>query len=713
LSVEIRTDLDQDGFVEFVVDDQVGGPFVMQMDGWAFRRTELGGRPQGFPSTPRVCDIDGDGILEFCDSKRVYRLTGGAYPPIDIDPNVTKVLCSDLDGNGRDEVVVVNRSRIPGTNGDWVQTTRILAYTGGNLSELFNYTSRTNYTSVYAAGDAIIHDGTSVLANGSILMLYHSWNESTAGIPFRITPDPGRLKDAHIMAGTGIIFQDGFRTVNATVVSPSRRAIHDSPGRTMLDLNSDSYPDFVSVPYYNRISPAKLDLTILLSNRSSGDVTYRLLTRTVGAWPTVSFNDVDQDGDLDIISANYCDDDFSVLLNTGGGFGPRKDFQLVWPTGSYMKTNPLEVMFADVDLDGKLDAVVDNYNGFTICVLNGDGYGNFGEPQVLETAGSLNSIQDFNADGWPDIVVDGFGVFLNDGHGRFRHLPYEGTFKVLFYGILALGALAFSMNGDTGRRFDGLTPALYLRSLLRRTSACVAFTLIVPLSMSIVLVLWHWDIWWSMAVFAFQVGGLAAIALVMYAWSRRMRPVDFAGTTAAAEPFSGAGYQAAVVQNAGRLHALALAIPVASLAVSAVFEARDIVLGPALIGMVVVVYLTCLSAAAIYASSWKHLMRRLGRARPPGRWIPFTKGDPADRMQRSAKFETVESGLGYEVLRNKTTRETTIVAEQGAEKYVAVVRPGKGAPGPTPPRRNPGPAPSRRVARRPRRRRAPARPRSN
>ncbi|MBD1208970.1 MAG: VCBS repeat-containing protein, partial [Ignavibacteria bacterium] len=77
-------------------------------------------------------------------------------------------------------------------------------------------------------------------------------------------------------------------------------------------------------------------------------------TPAVGTVPrSVSFGDVDGDGDLDMAVANNSSNNVSVLVNTGGGAYAAA---VNYPAG----TNPFSVSFGDVDGDGDLDMAVAN-----------------------------------------------------------------------------------------------------------------------------------------------------------------------------------------------------------------------------------------------------------------------------------------------------------------------------------------------------------------
>jgi hypothetical protein len=155
----------------------------------------------------------------------------------------------------------------------------------------------------------------------------------------------------------------------------------------------------------------------------NGDGTFAAAsTFYTGANPrSVALGDVNGDGKLDIITANFYGNSASVLLGNGDGtFGTQASFGV----GSY----PQSVTVGDVNGDGNLDIIAANYGSSSnnVSVLLGEGDGTFAAQATFATDGSPYSVilGDVNGDGRLDIVTanlsrDTTSVLLGIGDGTF------------------------------------------------------------------------------------------------------------------------------------------------------------------------------------------------------------------------------------------------------------------------------------------------------
>ena len=135
----------------------------------------------------------------------------------------------------------------------------------------------------------------------------------------------------------------------------------------------------------------------------------------------VAAADLNGDGRLDLVCADYSDGTVIVFTNNGaGGFVPFATNNLPVNAMSFC------VAVADVNGDGKMDVITANSGNNTVTILTNNGSGVL----VLETNLTAVSVPfwvvaaDINGDNWPDLICanDGDGtlsVFTNNRSGGF------------------------------------------------------------------------------------------------------------------------------------------------------------------------------------------------------------------------------------------------------------------------------------------------------
>ncbi|GAB4021308.1 beta strand repeat-containing protein [Spirosoma koreense] len=181
------------------------------------------------------------------------------------------------------------------------------------------------------------------------------------------------------------------------------------------------------------------DLDMIVANSNSTDVSLRFndgsgnFSRpatnaevTVGDSPySVALGDVDGDGDLDLLAANFYGASVSVRLNNGSGIFTAPTLNPDPGVGS----RPYSVALGDVDGDRDLDMLVTHLYSDNVSVRLNNGSGNFTPPATNAEVGvgelpqSL-AVGDVDGDGDLDFLTANAGsntvsVRLNNGAGAF------------------------------------------------------------------------------------------------------------------------------------------------------------------------------------------------------------------------------------------------------------------------------------------------------
>jgi Ca2+-binding RTX toxin-like protein len=181
------------------------------------------------------------------------------------------------------------------------------------------------------------------------------------------------------------------------------------------DVNLDGIPDVVALNFDSS------DVSVLLGR---GDGTFEPQRRfDAGSIPLgLAIGDVNGDQIPDLVVAESTDRlTYSVLLGRGNGtFRPRI-------TGELTNTLPFDaavVRLADVDLDQKLDLVINPAFADNTFVLRGNGDGTFQQVLVVEQYGPGLAVADVNGDSYPDVLKtvkfsNAVSVSLGKGDGTF------------------------------------------------------------------------------------------------------------------------------------------------------------------------------------------------------------------------------------------------------------------------------------------------------
>lgn len=208
------------------------------------------------------------------------------------------------------------------------------------------------------------------------------------------------------------------------------------------DLNGDGIVDVLTT------RSLSIDTDEIYVCHGVGDGTFSTPIRLDGEGNAIGIvvNDIDLDGDLDVITASESAQSISVLRNDGMGvFSPYESFCLMH--------TPTEVTVADLDGDGVRDIIATTVNSdnylYSVEVLFGDGSGSYSQPSRVET--SPNELAaptriDLNQDGIDEIAIgdlfDG-GVYVLRSESN-RELKLQSLYT--FANPLAIAS--GDLNGD-------------------------------------------------------------------------------------------------------------------------------------------------------------------------------------------------------------------------------------------------------------------------
>jgi len=242
---------------------------------------------------------------------------------------------------------------------------------------------------LFAKGDGTFIDRKEIHGAGSYSILSADYDGDN-------TPDLAIPGD-----GRGTLFYTVLNKGNNSFKEPFQDSdkywVGDGPiSVKMGDLNDDGHIDVVTA---NELSG---DISVLLNNgdgRLKTPVAYK-----VGQLPNfITIEDLNGDTHPDIITTNYSSNDISILLGRGDGQFQNQQSYAVGP-------NPRGLVVGDFNRDGKSDIAVSNSSESSnyISILLGNGDGTF-QPQRTHTIdGKMPSSLvkgDFNEDGFMDLTV--------------------------------------------------------------------------------------------------------------------------------------------------------------------------------------------------------------------------------------------------------------------------------------------------------------------
>ena len=390
------------------------------------------------PVSVTLGDLNGDGRLDIIAanfySTSVSVLLGngnGTFKPkadFAAGFNPKSVTLGDVNGDGRLDIVCAN-------NGS-ADVSVLLANGGSNIS---NFSSNTVNINV---GSNTLRDVQMADMNGdgNLDLLTTSYASSGGGVILNLGNGNGTFKTFTSILTKGTrpysiqvadINRDGkldvvaslpttanFATLlgngNGTFKAPASVASTANNFNFVLtDINNDGILDIVTE--IGNGSTTSSSVGVLLGN---GNGTFKAQTTfspgTGVGIVNLANGDVNGDGNMDIVTANYQTDSASILLGNGNG-------AFVTPTSVPLGDGTKMVALADMNNDGKLDLVSLNALGNNISIALGNGNGTFlpAVNKAISNASSLKQfeITDLNGDGNLDVLTGGSSIVFSMGNG--------------------------------------------------------------------------------------------------------------------------------------------------------------------------------------------------------------------------------------------------------------------------------------------------------
>jgi glycine rich protein/VCBS repeat protein len=215
------------------------------------------------------------------------------------------------------------------------------------------------------------------------------------------------------------------------------------------DFNNDGYSDLATANY---ASPYTISI---LTNNGNGTYATGITYPTIGNTPrSVTSADFNNDGKIDLATANYGTNNITVFTNAGDGtYGTG----VTYPT---IGTSPYSITSADFDNDGNPDLVTANYitNNITVFTNTGDGtYGTGITYPIIGTSPNAVISSDFDNDGNPDLVTANNGspnsitVFINTTTDAFTFGTFGTgvTYPTITTGPIDVTSADFNNDGKT------------------------------------------------------------------------------------------------------------------------------------------------------------------------------------------------------------------------------------------------------------------------
>jgi gliding motility-associated-like protein len=304
------------------------------------------------------------------------QLSGTEIPNLNVGAPTSNVICSDLNGDGKPDVIA---SRSGSTRNEVfvLQNTS----TGGNIS--------------FAPLRRLVMNA-----------MVKSRRIAVSDLNFDGRPE---VVVTNVEGATVNIFVNNSTKTNvsfeATPTSIDINGAENSSGIEIQDLNADRKPDIIVTQFF------KDNVYILKNNSTSGTISFneqQVLTLMGNPLLNVKTADIDSDGLPDIVASSTSGDRLIIFPNTSA-----TDISFGSPVSLTTGKGPWGIDMADMNGEGKVDIIVGNQNQAQVNVLiNNSTPGTFTFTADSSITTDLNTrnvlANDFDGDGKPDLAFTAF-----------------------------------------------------------------------------------------------------------------------------------------------------------------------------------------------------------------------------------------------------------------------------------------------------------------
>ena len=365
--------------------------------------------PKGATYGPIVVDNTSCGLQGAARLPFLQNFNNGIYIPstVNLDPKADfntgtspwGVAIGDIDGDGKPDVVVANSGS--STISLYRNTSASGTITSGSFAAAVNFSTGSSPEGV-AIGDI---DG-----DGKLDIVVTNSGSATVSV-FRNTATSGIINLSSLAGKVDFTSGNGPESV------------------AIGDIDGDGKPEIITA---NSASPG--GVSVLQNNSTSGSISFSakvdFATSTIS--PVVAIGDLDGDGRPDVVATNFAASSVSVLRNTGAS-GTITSTSLATKVDFTTGTNPAGLALADVDGDGNVDIVVANFGSGSVGVFRNTASGviTTGSFAGMVSFGALSqpfsvSVGDIDGDGKPDLAVGYIGSQIS----IYRNTSFPGFITV-------------------------------------------------------------------------------------------------------------------------------------------------------------------------------------------------------------------------------------------------------------------------------------------